>query len=387
MRDLLPSGMRAFRRVEDAFRSASARWGYEEIRTPTIENYSLFTASGTLTPQMLSRVYSFLDWDGWSGERVVLRPDSTIPVSRAAAEAGLVPPSRLFYVQNVFRFHESDDREEWQCGIEYLGAPALLGDLEVVAVGCETLEALGLRPLVRIGHVGVARAVVHAISSSEQDRRALLDRVTETGLRALHDSAAHLPGLATFVEAAVLESPGTGLVENLEGLATGVLPAALPALQEAAGVASALSATGRRVILDFAMPRDFEYYTGVVFELDTEDASWGRGGRYSPRGLAGSADACGLGLSLDQLASHVGPSTRRRQSVSVIPVGPGDLSLAMAAARALHRGGIAAALATRRDGSELALRIEGPRLTAHTPDGDVQVTSLDEVVGILVQFK
>ncbi|MCA9823010.1 MAG: ATP phosphoribosyltransferase regulatory subunit [Dehalococcoidia bacterium] len=387
MRDLLPPGMRAFRRVEDAFRSASSRWGYEEIRTPTIENYSLFTASGTLTPQMLSRVYSFLDWDGWSGERVVLRPDSTIPVSRAAAEAGLLPPSRLFYVQNVFRFHESDDREEWQCGIEYLGAPPLLGDLEVVAVGCETLEGLGLHPLVRIGHVGVSRAVVHAISNSEQDRRALLDRVTQSGLRALQESAAHLPGLATFVEAAVLESPGVGLVHNLQGLATGVLPAVLPALQEAAGVAGALAATGRRVVLDFGMARDFEYYTGVVFELDTEHASWGRGGRYAPQGASATTEACGLGLSLDQLAAHAGPSTRRRQSVSIVPVDPQDLTLAMAAARALHRGGIAAALATARDAGELSLRIEGTKLTAHTPDGDIHVKSLDEVVGILVQYK
>ena len=72
MRDLLPADMRAFRRVEDAFRAAASRWGYEEIRTPTIETYSLFTAAGALTAQMLSRVYSFLDWDGWSGERVVL---------------------------------------------------------------------------------------------------------------------------------------------------------------------------------------------------------------------------------------------------------------------------------------------------------------------------
>ena len=87
MRDLLPDEMRAFRRVEDAFRAAATRWGYDEIRTPTIETYNLFTRAGTLTPAMLSHVYTFLDWDGWSGERVVLRPDSTIPVVRAAANA------------------------------------------------------------------------------------------------------------------------------------------------------------------------------------------------------------------------------------------------------------------------------------------------------------
>ena len=87
MRDLLPDQMRAFRRVEDAFREVAGRWGYEEIRTPTVESYSLFTAAGALSPEMLAGAYTFLDWDGWSGERVMLRYDSTIPVARAAADA------------------------------------------------------------------------------------------------------------------------------------------------------------------------------------------------------------------------------------------------------------------------------------------------------------
>src|SRR3712207_9176448 len=43
---------------------------------------TLFRSAGTLSPHLLDRVYSFLDWDGWSGERVVLRPDATIPVTR-----------------------------------------------------------------------------------------------------------------------------------------------------------------------------------------------------------------------------------------------------------------------------------------------------------------
>jgi Na+/phosphate symporter len=41
--------MRAFRRIEDAFRASAHRWAYDEIRTPTIETYSLFTAAGTIT--------------------------------------------------------------------------------------------------------------------------------------------------------------------------------------------------------------------------------------------------------------------------------------------------------------------------------------------------
>jgi histidyl-tRNA synthetase len=387
MRDLLPADMRAFRRVEDAFRAAASRWGYEEIRTPTIEMYSLFTAAGALTPQMLSRVYSFLDWDGWSGERVVLRPDSTIPVARAATEGSLQLPTRVCYVQNVFRFHESDDREEWQCGLEYLGAPPSLGDLEVTAVGCETLESLGLKPVVRIGHVGVSRAVVHAMYASEDDRRALLDRVTDEGLVSLREDAGRVPGLAAFVAAALQPAASPVLIENLKSLAAGVLPTAVGALEETAGVAGALTESGRQVVVDFAMPRDFEYYTGVVFEFDAEGTAWGRGGRYTPSGIEAPATACGLGLSLDRLARQVEPSTRPRTSVAVIPASPDDLSRAVAVARALHRGGIAAALASGEGGQALSVRVAGERITTHTPDGDHEMRTLDDLVGLLVTFK
>jgi len=72
-RDLSPEEMVRFRLIEGVFRDCCFKWGYREVRTPTIEYLHLFTSAGTLTPGMLGKVYSFLDWDGWSGERVVLR--------------------------------------------------------------------------------------------------------------------------------------------------------------------------------------------------------------------------------------------------------------------------------------------------------------------------
>jgi len=86
MRDLLPDDMAKFRQIEEVFRHCSTKWGYEEVRTPMLEYLHLFTATGTLTAGMLGRVYSFLDWDGWSGERVVLRPEGTIPAARLYLE-------------------------------------------------------------------------------------------------------------------------------------------------------------------------------------------------------------------------------------------------------------------------------------------------------------
>ena len=122
---MAPQQMRSFRFIEAAFRESCLKWGYDEVRTPTLEYLHLFTSTGTLTPGRLGRVYSFLDWDGWSGERVVLRPDGTIPIGRLYIdEMDDKELAKLFYVTNVFTFEETgkEAREKWQCGAELIGA-------------------------------------------------------------------------------------------------------------------------------------------------------------------------------------------------------------------------------------------------------------------------
>ncbi len=362
MRDLLPADMRAFRQVEDAFRAAASRWGYDEIRTPTLETYSLFTAAGALTPEMLSRVYSFLDWDGWSGERVVLRPDSTIPVTRAAFEGGIEPPARLSYIQNVFRFAETGDREDWQCGIEFLGAPPVIGDLEAISLACETFDALGLRPEIRLSHVGIVRAMANGNANGAiAQREAFFTAAATTG--------------------------GISLLTNLRALAGPAIPGALEPLTELEAIARALAASGRDVMVDLSLPRDFEYYSGVVFEFRSDGEAWGAGGRYTPSGSTTAPTACGLALEASRIALHLVSRTRKRLVVSIVPGTPADFGTAVSCARALHRSGVAASLAADAAQAEIAVTISDGRLLARTPGGEREMTALDDVVGLLIQFK
>ena len=158
MRDMSPDEMAVFHAVEGICRDCFIKWGYREVRTPTIEYLHLFTSAGTLTPTMLGKVYSFLDWDGWSGERVVLRPDGTIPVARLYTERmsgqGL---ARLFYAANMFTFETGDkDRERWQCGAELIGAGSAVADAELMALSMEIVNKLGLKGVeLRLSHAGI----------------------------------------------------------------------------------------------------------------------------------------------------------------------------------------------------------------------------------------
>jgi histidyl-tRNA synthetase len=139
--------MAKFRRIEAEFRDCCLGWGYQEIRTPILEYLHLFTSAGTLSPDMLARVYSFLDWDGWSGERVALRPDGTIPAARLYVENFQnLPIAKFFYVENMFAFEGTgkESRERWQCGAELIGGSKAEGDVELISMALEAMGKLGI---------------------------------------------------------------------------------------------------------------------------------------------------------------------------------------------------------------------------------------------------
>ncbi len=186
-RDLSPAEMQGFRLIEGVFRDCCLKWGYQEVRTPTLEYLHLFTATGTLTPSRLRNVYSFLDWDGWSGERVVLRPDGTIPIARFYIDTMAKKElAKLFYVTNVFSFEETgkEARERWQCGAELVGAGSTAADVELVLMALEVLKKLGVDGVeLRLSHAGLIRAILQKLGLGTEEQNRIFDQILKNSLK------------------------------------------------------------------------------------------------------------------------------------------------------------------------------------------------------------
>ncbi|MGE3962244.1 MAG: ATP phosphoribosyltransferase regulatory subunit [Dehalococcoidia bacterium] len=297
MRDLGPDEMGRFRAVERAFLDAAAAAGYREIRTPAIEPLHLYSASGTLSPQALERVYSFLDWNGWSGERVVLRPDTTVAVARWYGDQPAGGAERVSYVQPVFRFAPEGEREVWQCGIELFGA-ADGADAEVLTLAQRFLAAAGIEDLsVELAHAGLARAAFAAAGLSTAEQLAAYARMLEgdTSLTA-ELAAAHPDGAAAVRLLADVDGSSVGYVSNLRAAMGEVIPGAGPALDDLQGAATALDAVGVPYRILAGTARNFEYYTGITFRFLSGSRTVLSGGRYDrlSETLGGpSAPGCG----------------------------------------------------------------------------------------------
>ena len=316
-RDLSPEEMTKFRLIERTFRDCCLKWGYEEVRTPTLEYLHLFTSTGTLTPGVLGKVYSFLDWDGWSGERVVLRPDGTIPVARLYIDSmGEKELAKLFYVANVFIFEETgrETRERWQCGVELIGASSTIADVELITLASEVLKRLKISGIkLRLSHAGLIRTLLQKLDLSPGEQTKLFAQILDGDIEALTRVKPVRPELREALSLLLdLRGKSSGFLKNLKALFTQSLPELKSSLDDFISVVDLLDTLGCDYQIDIGSGRGFEYYTGVIFQFFTGEEMLGGGGRYDALiPLMGGKDvpASGFALYLDRLMDLIKAET------------------------------------------------------------------------------
>src|SRR5580692_1434698 len=142
-----------------------------------------------IDPPVLQPAEPFLDLSGEDirrrmfltndplGRELCLRPDLTIPVSRAylqSAEAGKA--AGFCYLGAVFRHREGRTSEFIQAGIESFGRRDIAAaDAEMLALGLEATTLYGVAaPSIRVGDVGLFTAFVAALDLAPAWKRRLI---------------------------------------------------------------------------------------------------------------------------------------------------------------------------------------------------------------------
>ena len=300
--DVYPSGAEPHERpelwafVEETARDLFRRYNYAEIRTPIFEEARLFarTAGEGSDIVVQKEMFTFRD----KGERgLALRPEGTPGAVRAYVEHNLyklAQPVKLFYVGPMFRQERQQKgryRQHTQIGVEVLGTPDPLVDVEVISLLYATHQAVGVRDEVvylnNLGDMQTRRAYVPEL-------RAYLHR-HQTDLDPDSVSRLETNPLRTFdskdesTQAVLAEAPKI----------TGYLSA--DASEHLSVVRRGLEALEVPYEVDDRLVRGLDYYTMTVFEaksraLGAQDTV-GAGGRYN--GLIsdlGGPDVGGIGF-------------------------------------------------------------------------------------------
>ena len=147
-KDIFPAEMAKYNSVIDKARSVSKIFGFDEASFPLLEKSQVFTRPlGESSDVVSKEMYSFNDR---GGDSITLRPEGTAGIIRSILSNGKLNdlPLKLFYSGPMFRYERPQKgrlRQFTQIGIESIGNPDALEDVEVILCGIKILSGLGIK--------------------------------------------------------------------------------------------------------------------------------------------------------------------------------------------------------------------------------------------------
>lgn len=285
-KDYLPKEVECYRYIEDKLRENFELWGYDEIRSPTIEFVE--TLSTGVGSELVDAMFKFQDFDG---KILALRAEMTAPVARIVTTrmTGTPEPIRLFYLANAFRYSQSyieRGREFWQAGVELLGCNNSKADGEILALLVSSLRRIGLKDVrIDVGHAGILKDLLKATGLNKEKKsilRTLLTYRDKFRLEKFMDQN----NLSSKLREAFLQLSRCRRLNDVSSVSFGSSENGKTKdhLRTLSELKDALSDYGidNLVFFDFSLTRKIEYYTGMVFEASVPNLGQplGGGGRY-----------------------------------------------------------------------------------------------------------
>ena len=184
MKDRHSDDVRKYDFIVDTAKKVFSKYGFERIITPILEETELFRRSvGDETDVVSKEMYEFKD----KGNRSVsMRPEGTAGVVRAYLEAGLHksdPIVKWFYNGPMYRYEAPQKgryREFHQVGAEIFGIRSPYLDAEIIRMGCEFLEKLGITGLTveinSLGNIESRKKYIEELKAFMAER---LDKLSE----------------------------------------------------------------------------------------------------------------------------------------------------------------------------------------------------------------
>jgi histidyl-tRNA synthetase len=338
--DLLPADARRHRIVTDTARVIAERYGFSEIATPIFEFTEVFSRPiGEATDIVSKEMYTFHDR---GNEEITLRPEGTASVARAVISNGLTQatPLKFFYAGPMFRYERPQKgryRQFHQIGVELLGPSQPQADIEVIALGAEVLDALGVLKscVLELNTLGDT-------ASRQAYRAALVEYFTK-----------HLDGLSADSRERLARNPLRILDSKDPGdkeLVVGA-PSFDNFLNEESrsffdAVRRGLDALGVNFTRNPRLVRGLDYYCHTAFEfITTELGAQGTvmgGGRYDGlMAVMGGPDmpAVGWASGIERLAMLLAEPPAAARPVAVVPVGEAADLAALKLTQELRRAG------------------------------------------------
>lgn len=300
--DTLPADSYKIQYVEAVMRETAENYGFHEMRTPVFEHTELFQRSvGETTDVVQKEMYTFEDKGGRS---ITLKPEGTAGSVRAYLEHGLfneAMPQKIFYITPCYRYEKPQAgrlREFHQFGVECFGAGTAAQDAEIILLGNEIFNYLGIENLtLEINSIGCPECRKKFQQALKEYFQAHYDELCDTCKGRLEKN----PMRILDCKSPVCSEIGKDAPKILDYLCENCS-------EHFELVKKYLTANNIDFKVNPTIVRGLDYYTRTVFEFVSNDiGAQGTvcgGGRYDGliEEMGGKpTPACGFGLGLERL--------------------------------------------------------------------------------------
>ena len=275
MPDLFPEDLEKWHILESTLATLFNSLGIKEIRTPLLESTELFNRSvGNSSDIVNKELYSFLDRNDKS---ISLRPEGSASVIRAIIQKKQEHEKhKLWYQGPMFRYERPQKgrfRQFHQVGVEYLGYEEGLAEYELLSMLIQLIGQLGIKSYkIKINHLGDQDTKENFSNALKLFLEPHLDVLHEKDVARLHSNPLRiLDSKEESTQALLLKAPKFQDFLSSESLTY------LTQIEEH-------FADQCEMVIDSSLVRGLDYYTGIVFEIISDDLgaqdSFSGGGRY-----------------------------------------------------------------------------------------------------------
>ena len=265
--DILPDVSGSWEKVEQIARDFFKRANYREIRTPSFENYEIFSrSSGQSSDVVEKEMYDFKDK---GGRHIALRPEGTAGVVRAYVENKMyapevVKPFNVYYIESTFRYERPQagrQREFHQIGVESFGSSSPLADVETIMMGHDLLAELGVKNYsLHINSLGNAQVRKNYHDALVKYFTPLKDQLSEDSQRRLGMNPLRILDSKSDKDKQFLPN-APKIIDYLDE----------DSKKNFKTITDMLDQLGIDYVLDDDLVRGLDYYTGIIFEFMVDD--------------------------------------------------------------------------------------------------------------------
>ncbi len=326
------SFLRQGERVTLQLRALYERCGYKKYRMGQFEEFELYQQHKNFLKS--KHIISFNDMDG---RMLALKPDVTLSIAKNT-HASQDAAEKFYYVENVYRLDDATGSfaEINQLGLEHIGKLSIQDTAGVICLAQKTLREVSADSRMQLSHVGFLLELLSSLSIDEADRHGLIECIQQRSGHELAERMARLgvpPAAAKMLrEAASLNGEFSQTMKQARALA--ITPGMNEVLDQLDAVHGELEKCGcaDRLMLDFSLISDIDYYSGFVFRGYVQGIARAvlAGGDYGSllQKFGKDLDAIGFALYLSELdvpQTQNDPVSRKSRELLTVALPKGRL--------------------------------------------------------------